>query len=99
MPTASHINCLAYRALLAAYPSGLRRRFGAEMVQVFADQVSEEWKQYGVLGVARVWLTATWEVVSVAVPLRLSHPSVIAAALSFIVSSALFLGLFRAISR
>jgi hypothetical protein len=47
----------------------------------------------------RVGFTAAWEVVSVAAPLQLRNSVVIAAALSLVSSSALFLAFFRAVSR
>jgi hypothetical protein len=98
MPSTFRISCFIYSLLLASYPHELRHRFGEEMMQVFADQMWGEWKRHGVLGVVRVWLTAGWEVMSVAAPLQLRNPVVIATALSLVSSSVLFLAFFRAVS-
>src|SRR5271168_1617503 len=98
MPNALRISCVAYRLLLGLYPHEFRRRFGEEMMQVFVDQMWAELKRRGVVGVFRVWLTAWWEVMSVAAPLQLRNPVVIAAALSSVISSVLFLAFFRAVS-
>jgi hypothetical protein len=76
-----------------------RQRFGVEMTQVFADQMWGEWQRHGFVGMVRVGFTAAWEVVSVAAPLQLRNSVVIAAALSLVSSSALFLAFFRAVSR
>jgi hypothetical protein len=58
-----------------------------------------EWQRHGFMGMVRVGVTAAWEVVSVAAPLQLRNSVVIAAALSLVSSSALFLAFFRAVSR
>ncbi|MGA2358880.1 MAG: hypothetical protein ABSF66_07770 [Terriglobales bacterium] len=99
MPNALRMGCSLYRLLLGFYPREFSQRFGAEMTQVFADQMQEEWKRHRVVGIVRVSLIAGWEVMSVAVPLQLHNSAVIAVALAFVSSSALFLALFRAVSR
>jgi hypothetical protein len=92
------MNRFAYSLLLSIYPSELRRRFGVEMAEVFADQISEQWQLRGIPGVLRVWLTAGSEVFSVAVPLQMCNPAAIATALAFLISSVLFYSFFRALS-
>ncbi len=99
MPNSLKVCCSLYRLLLGFYPREFSQRFGAEMTQVFADQMQEEWRRHRVVGVVRVGLIAGWEVMSVAAPLQLHNSVVIAVALSFVSSSALFLALFRAVSR
>ena len=93
------VSSFVYRMFLICYPDELRLRFGEEMVEVFADQMWGEWERHGLGGSVRVAITAGWEVLSVAVPLRLQNSVVIAATLSVVSSSALFLALFRAVSR
>lgn len=99
MPTALRVSCFVYRILLICYPGELRRRFGEEMAEVFADQMRGEWRRHGLAGSLRAGLNACWEIVSVAVPLQLENSVVIAATLSFVSSSVLFLALFRAVPR
>jgi len=84
--------------LLFMYPGDFRLRFGSEMVTTFSDLICGEWKQNGLPGVARVWRSALGEVFSVAVPLQLQSPIVVAISLSFLCSSALFMTVFRAMS-
>jgi hypothetical protein len=45
-----------YRVLLLAYPRAFRRRFGAEMEQVFSDRCRAVMKSSGTAGMARFWL-------------------------------------------
>jgi len=98
MPNALKMCCSLYRLLLGFDPREFSQRFGAEMTQVFADQMQEEWRRHRVVGVVRVGLIPGWEILSVAAPLQLHNSLVIAVALSFVSSSALFLALFRAVS-
>ncbi len=86
-----------YRCLLIAYPRELRRRFGADMIEVFEDQLYEAALQGGRSGIVSLWRTALWELASVAVPLRLESSMVIAGALSFLVSSAIAWVFFRSV--
>ena len=90
--------CRVYRWLLVFYPRELRERYGAEMMLAFNLQMRDAWKRRGTLGATRVGLSAAWEIVSVAAPLQLRNPAVIAAALSFVCSSILMLAFFRAVS-
>jgi hypothetical protein len=92
------IGCRAYGLLLALYPRELRQRYGAEIALVFREQMGSEFERRGLGGVAGVWLTAGWEIVRVALPLQLTNPALIAAALSFVSASMLTLAFFRAVS-
>jgi hypothetical protein len=89
---------LLYGVLLLAYPHDFRQRFGAEMVMTFSDQVREEWQRHRVAGVVRVWRSALWELVSLAVPLQFQRSIVVGVVVSAVGSSALFLAIFRATS-
>ncbi|MGB7731761.1 MAG: hypothetical protein WBL50_27330 [Candidatus Acidiferrum sp.] len=86
-----------YGCLLIAYPRELRVRFGADMVEVFEDQLSEAVMQCGRSGIVSLWGTALWELASVAVPSRLESTAVIAGAVSFLVSSAIAWVFFRSV--
>jgi hypothetical protein len=87
-----------YGYLLIFYPRELRCRFGTEMMDVFEDLMCEAVLQRGPAGMVSLWGSALWELLSVAAPLRLCNTTVIAGALSFVASSALFLAFFRAVS-
>lgn len=92
------VSCQIYSRLLIFYPREFRRRFGGEMVQLFGDLLHQALIEHDLRGMVFLWCSAIWELVTVAVPLWLYDGSVVAAALSFVVSAALFLALFRAVS-
>jgi len=48
-------SCLVYGALLRLYPSALRRQFGDEMIEVFADQMRDACARDGWVGGMGVW--------------------------------------------
>lgn len=98
MSSAVRASCGLFKMLLFTYPSEFRLRFGSEMVTTFSDQMCDEWKHNGLPGIVRVWRSALGEVFSIAVPLQLQSPIVVAMSLSFVCSSALFIGIYRAMS-
>jgi hypothetical protein len=87
-----------YMILLLAYPSDFRVRFGAEMVDVFSEEMCLQRKLRGFSGVFRGWCSAFWEVISVAGPLRLRDSIAIPLFLSIAASSAFALAFFVAVS-
>jgi|SRR5690242_16585027 len=89
---------LLYDALLSAYPREFRLRFADEMAESFAEQLSFEIEQNGLRGFAWVWSSAIKELFSVAFPMQLRSSTVIAAAMSFVLSSVLFIVFFRSVS-
>ena len=50
-----------YRLFLRIYPAGFRERFAAEMAQVFRSLCGEEFRQSGVGGLMRLWLSTLWD--------------------------------------
>ena len=85
-----------YERSLVLYPSELRREFGAEMVEVFDEQVSEAYSESGFPGLLRVWFSATREFVTIALPGRLAERTVpivaVTAALALMVWFAGYVG-------
>jgi hypothetical protein len=85
-----------YATSLVLYPNELRGEFGAEMVEVFDQQVSEAYSRSGFLGLLRVWLNATREFVTIALPGRLAERMVpivaVTAALALLVWFAGYIG-------
>ena len=71
-----------YERSLVFYPNDLRGPFGAEMIEVFDEQVSEAYSRSGFLGLLRVWFNATREFVNVALPSRLAERMLPIAAVS-----------------
>ena len=84
--------------VLLTYPRDFRLRFESEMVTTFSDLTSGEWEHNGLPGLARVWRSALGEVFSVAVPLQLQSPIVIATSLALLSSLALFMTVFHAMT-
>jgi hypothetical protein len=62
-----------YRRLLISYPADLRRDFGSDMLEAFADDL---WTARGIGGVLRVWRTTLREVIAIAIPAWLEIPTV-----------------------
>jgi hypothetical protein len=87
-----------YRGLLLVYPAELRRRFGQEMQDVFVALLCDAIVKRSAMEVFLVWRLALWELLTVALPSRLASSAVMAGALSFLASAALFLVFFRAVS-
>ncbi len=86
-----------YELLLHVYPRELRSRFGADMVEVFEDLLTEATREGGAVGIASLWCTAVWELVSIGVPSRVKSTGVIAGTLSFLVSTAIAWVFFHAV--
>jgi hypothetical protein len=98
MTSPVRVSCGLYKMLLFTYPSDFRLRFESEMVTTFSDLISGEWKHNGLPGVGRVWRSAVGEVFSVAVPLQLRSPIVVATSLALLSSLALFTVIFCAMT-
>jgi hypothetical protein len=99
MATAFRLSCSAFGILLAVYPREFREQFRDEMMIVFAEQLRAECKSRGIMaGLAGVWRTAGWEAIRVAVPLHLRNPAFAAAVLAILVSSAITLTFFGAVT-
>lgn len=72
----------AYRRLLILYPDDLRRDFGQEMLEAFAQDLSAECAARGVKGATRVWRITLREAIRIGLPAWLQIPSVAVPALS-----------------
>jgi hypothetical protein len=82
----------AYRGLLFLYPEDLRRDFGPDMLEAFADDLSTE-------GAFHVWRIALRELIRIGLPGWLQSPAVavptISSALAIIAQSPLLMMSFR----
>ncbi len=65
-------SCRVYATLLLLYPSTLRRQFGQEMIEVFADQMRDACQTDGWVGGMGVWSCVGREVLRTALALALS---------------------------
>jgi len=87
-----------YAGLLIFYPTDLRREFSEEMADVFEAAVQDAIVERGPAGVTSLWRSALWELLTVAVPLRLASNEAMAGAISFLASTVLLLAFFRAVT-
>jgi hypothetical protein len=90
------ISVWIYHGLLLAYPRQLRAHFEADMSEVFEDLLREGAEAAGAKGIAATWCTALGEL-AVAVPARLQPNVILAAGLSFVVSSLITWVFLRAV--
>lgn len=79
-------NARIYAAVLPLYPPDLRRDFGAEMTEVFLEDLAEAWRNAGLAGAIRVWSRAAWEIARIALPRQLENPAIGVPLLSFVQS-------------
>lgn len=77
-----HCSSILYRNLLQVCPKDLRRDFGADMVIVFADDLTESWRAEGLPGVIRVWRCAAGELLRIALSRAVSAPSFLVSVIS-----------------
>jgi hypothetical protein len=87
-----------YRCLLRVCPHDFHQRFAEEMLNVFEDLLRDEAADHSPFGVVPLSCSAYSELIRVAVRLRLREMPLAAAGLSCMISSALFLAFFRAVS-
>jgi hypothetical protein len=66
----------AYRAVLILYPEDLRRDFGPEMLDAFAEDLSNQCASHRFKGGIRVWRVALAEVLAIALPAWLQVPAI-----------------------
>lgn len=92
------LNLRVYRYLLRLCPREFHHRFAEEMLGVFEDALREEVRERGRRRSIVLSCSAYCDLIHVAARLRLRDMPLAAAALSIMVSSALFLALFRAVS-
>jgi hypothetical protein len=85
----------AYRSLLIVYPGDLRRDFGPEMLDAFAQDLSVECAAHSIKGVIRVWRITLRELIQIALPACLQTPAVavpaIATAMTIVTQSPLLI--------
>lgn len=82
-----------YSVLLLLYPAELRRNFGAEMTQVFLEDLEESQRRSGIRGSARVWWRSIRELFRIALPARVSGREIIVALITYAFSESYFLGI------
>ena len=90
------LSCAVYKILLALYPPDVRRAFGREMADTFAEQLADAWTEERLVGAVRVWSLTLLELASIALPQQLARPAMTVPAASLVATSALFFSLLWA---
>jgi hypothetical protein len=72
-----------YRGVLCLYPRNLRRDFGEDMLEVFAESLTDAWRTRGTWGLIHAWCLALWELVPILLAGRRLDSVVIAPVASF----------------
>ena len=62
------MNARVYGLMLSFYPADLRRDFGAEMTEVFLEDLEDSRRRGGWMGAARVWWRSVRELCRIASP-------------------------------
>ena len=78
-------NCAVYGALIRAYPLALRNEFGADMLDAFAADLFNAWREERASAFLRIWQCAVWELATIAIPGRLANPALAGPAISIAV--------------
>jgi hypothetical protein len=82
-----------YSGFLFLYPVDLHRDFGAEMAEVFSEDLADAWRNRRLAGAAAVWWRAVSELFRIGLPQRLSNRDLLAPAISLAVHFVLIGGL------
>ncbi|MES1260994.1 MAG: hypothetical protein ABUS49_04590 [Acidobacteriota bacterium] len=72
-----------YAALLPLYPPDLRRDFGADIVEAFAEDQEDAFRTRGFSGVFRVWWRAAGELLRIALPSQKENPAIVVPVILF----------------
>jgi hypothetical protein len=78
---------LVYRGMLRLYPTELRRDFGPEMMEVFADDLADGWRTCGFAGACLVWWCVLCEFFRIAIPHLRGNPIVAVPVTSFVLNA------------
>lgn len=93
------MNARIYCLLLRFYPAELRHDFGAEMAQVFLDDMADSRRRDGLFGAFRVWWRSLGELLCIALPATLSDRYILVPAMIYLLQvldlSAIVIGAHR----
>jgi hypothetical protein len=85
------MNAQIYSLFLSFYPADFRRDFGAEMTEVFLEDLEESRQRGGWLGAAHVWWRSVRELCRIASPEVISRREVAVPGLMFVLQT-LYIG-------
>ncbi len=81
-----------YAAAVALLLPELHRDFGAEMTQIFEEDLHDSWRSGGAAAAARVWLCSGSEIVWIALPGLAERPEIAVPFVSFVLSAVIMTG-------
>jgi len=82
-----------YSLFLALYPAELRNTFGAEMIQVFGEDLEDSYEAHGFLGAAIVWCRSLKELFRVALPAWAAQREIAVALIIYVVQEVYLAGI------
>jgi hypothetical protein len=88
-----------YSLFLALYPAELRNAFGAEMIQVFGEDLEDSYRTRGFPGAARVWYRSLKELFHVALPARAAEREISVAVIMYVLQEVYFFGILMLAGR
>lgn len=86
-------SCSVYRALLSLYPPDVNQRFGIQMADTFAQQLTDAWQDRRLPGVLEVWSLTLPEFLLIALPRQIARPILVLPIVSLASTSAIFFSL------
>jgi len=82
-----------YSLFLALYPAWLRNTYGAEMIQVFGEDLEDSYRTRGLPGAAAVWYRSLKELIRIALPARAAKREIAVALITYGFTESYFLGI------
>lgn len=89
------LSTLLFRLIFACYPSGLKRTFGDEIVEVFLQDLSNARYEHGVGGAVIVWGRAVLEFFCICIPYQFTRSTFVAPVISLFWCSGIGVWLIR----
>jgi hypothetical protein len=97
MNTFIKLSGAVYRWILLLYPPDVRRTFGDEMADTFAQQLADAWEENRLASVIQVWWLALLELPAIALPRQLRRPALFIPVASLLSTTTIFVSLVWAL--
>ena len=89
------ISTTLFRFVYACYPTGLKRTFGGEIVEVFVEDLNDAVRQHGIVGAVVVWRRALSELFCICLPYQFAKSAFVAPVISLFWCSGIGVWLVR----
>ncbi len=87
------MNARVYGLMLSFYPADLRRDFGAEMTEVFLEDLEDSHRRGGRMGAVRVWWWSVRELCRIASPEVISRREIAVPLVMYVLQSIYLAGI------